>query len=124
MKRVNVVEEENDQLKNDLKDKYDDEQQDNKYPWEKCNFAFECKAGYETHLQGIQRNTFAIDISFDEEEEDSDNEEFQEKCYFCQKTFLSYDTLEDHQSNHIRCEKCVVCYHNEFEYEKHEDCDN
>ena len=94
------------------------------FPCKKCNFTFESKTGFEKHLKGIQHNTDVSDNSFNEEEDDDDaDEEFKEKCYFCQKIFLSYDSLDDHQSNYIRCEKCVVCYHNEFEYEKHEHCD-
>ena len=80
----------NEDLKEQNKKKqsaYGNQSKDIEYPCEKCNFTFESRSGYEKHLQGIQHNTVVSNDSF-VEEEDEEEEQFKERCYFCQKTFL------------------------------------
>ena len=94
------------------------------YPCEKCNFTFESKVKFQTHLSGIQHNKVIEQVNdSDEYDTDDDDEEFSEACMECGVVFKSYESLDDHHSNYLSCQECQVCFHNEFQWDNHKKCE-
>ena len=93
------------------------------FPCDKCNFVFETNDKFKLHLSGMQHNAVQKESDYEDDESDSDDEEYFDKCGYCGIVFNSIEATDDHQSNYLRCEQCETCFHNEFQWDDHENCE-
>ena len=70
------------------------------------------------HLTGTEHNLKKVD----DYSEDSEDEDYSEKCRFCKRVFTTYETFDNHQDSYLQCDKCKVCFHNEFQWNEHTQC--
>ena len=90
-----------------------------RYPCEKCLYVFNSEESYTIHLSGKEHNLRKID----DYSNDSEDEDYSDKCRFCGAVFTTYESFDNHQDSYLQCEKCNICFHNEFQWKEHEKCD-
>ena len=88
------------------------------YPCNKCLYIFDSEKKYADHLTGTEHNLKKVD----DYSEDSEDEDYSDKCRHCGKVFTTYESFDNHQDSYLQCDQCKVCFHNEFQWDEHENC--